>query len=71
MYYSSYHPVRAVQVMKVGKLQHHQAMFPEAMQTLKQAFDIMKVTHGRDHSLVQDLIELLGDCEASLKAMYK
>ncbi|XP_044147833.1 histone-lysine N-methyltransferase SMYD3 isoform X1 [Bufo gargarizans] len=67
-YYLNYHPVRAVQLMKVGKLQLHLGMFPEAMTTLKQAFEIMKVTHGRDHGLTQDLMELLGECEMRMKA---
>ncbi|XP_066452207.1 histone-lysine N-methyltransferase SMYD3 [Eleutherodactylus coqui] len=67
LYYSNHHPVRAVQIMKVGKLQLHLSRFPEAMTTLKQAFEIMKVTHGRDHGLTQDLIELLGECEMGMK----
>ncbi|KAM9316757.1 histone-lysine N-methyltransferase SMYD3 [Gastrophryne carolinensis] len=36
LYYSNYHPVRAVQLIKVGKLQLHQEMFPQAMKTLKE-----------------------------------
>ncbi|XP_075719021.1 histone-lysine N-methyltransferase SMYD3 [Rhinoderma darwinii] len=67
LYYPNYHPVRAVQIMKVGKLQLHLGMFHEAMTTLKQAFEIMKVTHGRDHLLTQNLVELLGECEMGMK----
>ncbi|XP_071997291.1 histone-lysine N-methyltransferase SMYD3 isoform X2 [Engystomops pustulosus] len=67
LYYSNYHPVRAVQIMKVGKLQLHLGKFPEAMITLKQAFEIMKVTHGRDHGLTQNLLKLLGECEMEMK----
>uniref|UniRef100_A0A6P8R3D9 [histone H3]-lysine(4) N-trimethyltransferase n=1 Tax=Geotrypetes seraphini TaxID=260995 RepID=A0A6P8R3D9_GEOSA len=69
LYYSGFHPLKAVQMMKVGKLQYHQGKFSEALETLKQAFSIMKVTHGRDHSLMQDLMELLGDTEASMKTL--
>ncbi|KAM3931204.1 histone-lysine N-methyltransferase SMYD3 [Leptodactylus fuscus] len=68
LYYPNYHPVRAVQIMKVGKLQLHLGKFSEAMTTLKQAFDIIKVTHGRDHGLTRDLMELLGECEMGMKA---
>ncbi|XP_069810365.1 histone-lysine N-methyltransferase SMYD3 isoform X2 [Dendropsophus ebraccatus] len=68
LYYSNHHPVRAVQIMKVGKLQLHLGMFPEAMTTLRQAFDIMKVTHGRDHALTHDLMDLLRECEMGVKA---
>eukprot|EP00079_Xenopus_tropicalis_P016177 XP_004914683.1 PREDICTED: histone-lysine N-methyltransferase SMYD3 isoform X1 [Xenopus tropicalis] len=69
LYYSNYHPVRAVQLMKVGKLQNYQGLFAEAMKTLKQAFDIMKVTHGRDHGQTQQLAELMNDCEANMRGM--
>uniref|UniRef100_F7FRC7 [histone H3]-lysine(4) N-trimethyltransferase n=1 Tax=Monodelphis domestica TaxID=13616 RepID=F7FRC7_MONDO len=68
LYYSGFHPISGVQVMRVGKLQHHQGLYPQALETLKQAFELMKVTHGRDHSLVEDLLLLLGDCEANLRA---
>nr|DBA26898.1 TPA: hypothetical protein GDO54_011097 [Pyxicephalus adspersus] len=67
IYYSNYHPVAAVQMMRVGKLQLHQEMFPQAIETLKQAYEIMKVTHGKGHSLTQDLTELLRDCEMGLR----
>ncbi|XP_073484122.1 histone-lysine N-methyltransferase SMYD3 [Aquarana catesbeiana] len=67
IYYSNYHPVRAVQIMRVGKLQLHQEMFPQAMETLKQAFEIMKVTHGQGHSLTRDLTQLIQDCEIGLR----
>ncbi|XP_030052320.1 histone-lysine N-methyltransferase SMYD3 [Microcaecilia unicolor] len=69
LYYSGFHSLRAVQIMQVGKLQHLLGKFPEALETLKQAFNIMRVTHGRDHSLMQDLMELLGDTEASMKTL--
>ncbi|XP_053158232.1 histone-lysine N-methyltransferase SMYD3 isoform X2 [Hemicordylus capensis] len=65
-YYSGFHPLKAVQMMRVAKLQYSQDMFPQALETLKQAFDIMKVTHGAEHSLVQDLMMLKEDCEAGM-----
>ncbi|XP_060048091.1 histone-lysine N-methyltransferase SMYD3 [Erinaceus europaeus] len=65
IFYPGNHPVRGVQLMKVGKLQLHQGMFPQAMKNLRLAFDIVKVTHGREHSLTEDLILLLEECEAS------
>ncbi|KAM4693769.1 histone-lysine N-methyltransferase SMYD3 isoform 2-T2 [Discoglossus pictus] len=66
LYYSNYHPVRAIQMMKVGKIQNYLGMFPEAMQILKQAFEIMKITHGSDHTMTQDLMKLLRECEVSM-----
>ncbi|XP_072848948.2 histone-lysine N-methyltransferase SMYD3 isoform X2 [Pogona vitticeps] len=65
-YYSGFHPLRAVQLMRVAKLQYSQEMFSQALETLKQAYDIMKVTHGTEHSLVHDLMMLKEDCEAGL-----
>ncbi|XP_061480629.1 histone-lysine N-methyltransferase SMYD3 isoform X2 [Rhineura floridana] len=66
VYYSGFHPLRAVQMMRVAKLQYSQDLFPQALETLKQAYAIMKVTHGTEHSLVQDLMLLKEDCEASM-----
>ncbi|KAM8945522.1 histone-lysine N-methyltransferase SMYD3 [Pelodytes ibericus] len=71
LYYLNYHPVQAIQIMKVGKLQHYHGMFNEAMQTLKEVFDIMKITHGKDHNQMKDLKELLEDCASALNALQK
>ncbi|NP_001362891.1 histone-lysine N-methyltransferase SMYD3 isoform 3 [Homo sapiens] len=68
IFFPGSHPVRGVQVMKVGKLQLHQGMFPQAMKNLRLAFDIMRVTHGREHSLIEDLILLLEECDANIRA---
>lgn len=35
-YYSGFHPLRAVQLMRVAKLLYSQDMFPQALETLKQ-----------------------------------
>ncbi|KAI4537005.1 hypothetical protein MG293_013208, partial [Ovis ammon polii] len=67
IFYPGNHPVRGVQIMKVGKLQLHQGMFPQAMKNLRLAFDIMRVTHGREHSLIEDLILLLEECDANIR----
>ncbi|XP_073528901.1 histone-lysine N-methyltransferase SMYD3 [Phyllobates terribilis] len=69
LYYSNYHPVRAIQIIKVGKLQLHLGILPDAMSTLMQAFQIIKITHGRDHPLTQELMELLGECEMGMEAI--
>ncbi|XP_030355442.1 histone-lysine N-methyltransferase SMYD3 isoform X2 [Strigops habroptila] len=67
LYYPGFHPLRAVQLMRVGKLQYSQDMFPRALETLKQAYNIMKVTHGTDHSLMQALMEIKEQCEAIMR----
>ncbi|XP_051868970.1 histone-lysine N-methyltransferase SMYD3 isoform X2 [Pristis pectinata] len=68
LYYAGPHPVRGVQLMRVGKLQHHQGKLSQALGTLKQAFDVLKVTHGREHPLTSNLLQLLADCEAELNS---
>ncbi|NWX34021.1 SMYD3 methyltransferase, partial [Notiomystis cincta] len=67
LYYPGFHPLRAVQLMRVGKLQYSQDMFPQALETLKQAYNIMKVTHGTDHSLMKVLMEIKEECEAMMR----
>nr|XP_038032688.1 histone-lysine N-methyltransferase SMYD3 isoform X4 [Anas platyrhynchos] len=67
LYYPGFHPLRAVQLMRVGKLQYSQDMFPQALETLKEAYNIMKVTHGTDHRLMQTLMDLKEQCEAIMK----
>ncbi|XP_005489779.1 histone-lysine N-methyltransferase SMYD3 isoform X3 [Zonotrichia albicollis] len=67
LYYPGFHPLRAVQLMRVGKLQYSQGMVPQALETLKQAYNIMKVTHGTDHSLMKALMEIKEECEAMMR----
>ncbi|KAJ7425209.1 hypothetical protein WISP_24414 [Willisornis vidua] len=67
LYYPGFHPLRAVQLLRVGKLQYSQDMFPQALETLKQAYNIMKVTHGTDHSLMKALMEIKEECEAMMR----
>ncbi|MBN3296415.1 SMYD3 methyltransferase, partial [Amia calva] len=66
MYYPQFHPARAVQLVRVGKLQLYLEKFREALVTLKQAYDVMKVTHGAAHPLTCDVERMLGECRAEL-----
>nr|XP_058165378.1 histone-lysine N-methyltransferase SMYD3 isoform X2 [Dasypus novemcinctus] len=68
LFFPGNHPVRGVQAMKVGKLQLHQGRLPQAMASLRLAFDIVRVTHGREHSLTEDLTLLLEECDARMGA---
>ncbi|XP_026551226.1 histone-lysine N-methyltransferase SMYD3 isoform X1 [Pseudonaja textilis] len=65
-YYPGFHPLRAIQMMRVAKLQYHQDMSSQALETLKQTYDLMKVTHGTEHSLTQDLMILKEEWEAGM-----
>ncbi|XP_043916583.1 histone-lysine N-methyltransferase SMYD3 [Protopterus annectens] len=64
--YCGCHPVRAVQLMKLGKLLMYQGMLCKASDMLIEAFEVMKVTHGREHSLTKELYQLLFDCETEM-----
>ncbi|XP_063050633.1 histone-lysine N-methyltransferase SMYD3 [Engraulis encrasicolus] len=66
LYYPDPHPARGLQLMRVGKLQHLQGRVEEAMHTFTQAYDVIKVTHGRDHSLTAELQGRLAECQAEL-----
>lgn len=69
LYYPAMCPVKAIQLMKVGKLQYLHDKLPEALQTMKKALDILKVTHGRYHKLTLELMYMLEDCEAAQRTM--
>ncbi|KAJ8290595.1 hypothetical protein GJAV_G00015040 [Gymnothorax javanicus] len=55
LYYNDPHPARAIQLMRVGKLQQFLGRLTEARETLRQAYDIMKITHGVEHTLTVEL----------------
>ncbi|XP_077375999.1 histone-lysine N-methyltransferase SMYD3 isoform X1 [Festucalex cinctus] len=61
-YYPDPHPVHGVQLMRVAKLQHHLERIQDALDTFKQAFEILATTHGIDHPLVADLLVKMEEC---------
>uniref|UniRef100_A0A1A7WRW9 [histone H3]-lysine(4) N-trimethyltransferase n=1 Tax=Iconisemion striatum TaxID=60296 RepID=A0A1A7WRW9_9TELE len=65
-YYPEPHPVHGVQLMRVGKLQHHLECIEDALDTFKQAFKIMKLTHGEDHPMTTDLRMKMEECRSEL-----
>uniref|UniRef100_A0A9J8CTZ8 [histone H3]-lysine(4) N-trimethyltransferase n=1 Tax=Cyprinus carpio carpio TaxID=630221 RepID=A0A9J8CTZ8_CYPCA len=66
LYYSDPHPSRAVELLRVGKLQHYLSRLEEAQGSFTQAYDIMKVTHGTDHALTNEVRRKLSECQAEL-----
>ncbi|XP_056112125.1 histone-lysine N-methyltransferase SMYD3 [Rhinichthys klamathensis goyatoka] len=66
LYFSDPHPSRAVELLRVGKLQHYLARLKEAHGSFTQAYDIMKVTHGTEHALTDEVRRKLGECQAEL-----
>ncbi|XP_034536700.1 histone-lysine N-methyltransferase SMYD3 [Notolabrus celidotus] len=65
-YYPDPHPVHGVQLMRVGKLQHYLEHLQEAQDTFKQAFQIIKITHGDSHPLTTDLSMKMEECRAEM-----
>uniref|UniRef100_A0A671RYC4 SET and MYND domain containing 3 n=1 Tax=Sinocyclocheilus anshuiensis TaxID=1608454 RepID=A0A671RYC4_9TELE len=66
LYYSDPHPSRAVELLRVGKLQHYMGRLEEAQGSFTQAYDIMKVPHGTDHVLTNEVRRKLSECQAEL-----
>ncbi|KAJ8393055.1 hypothetical protein AAFF_G00069590 [Aldrovandia affinis] len=66
LYYPDPHPARAIQLMRVGKLQHLLGRLAEARDTLGQAYDVMKVTHGSEHALTNQLRRMREEIEAEM-----
>ncbi|XP_048046860.1 histone-lysine N-methyltransferase SMYD3 [Megalobrama amblycephala] len=66
LYYSDPHPSRAVELLRVGKLQHYLGRLKEAQGSFTQAYDIMKVTHGTEHALTNEVRRKLSECQAEL-----
>ncbi|XP_037549529.1 histone-lysine N-methyltransferase SMYD3 [Nematolebias whitei] len=60
------HPVHGVQLMRVGKLQHHLENTEDALDTFKQAFKILKLTHGEDHPLSLELQMKMEECRCEM-----
>ncbi|XP_047435772.1 histone-lysine N-methyltransferase SMYD3 [Mugil cephalus] len=65
-YYPDPHPVHSVQLMRVGKLQHFLEHIEEALDTFKQAYKILKVTHGDGHPLTTDLMMKMEECRSEM-----
>ncbi|XP_022600145.1 histone-lysine N-methyltransferase SMYD3 [Seriola dumerili] len=65
-YFPDPHPVHGVQLMRVGKLQHYLEHIEDALDTFKQACQIMKLTHGDDHPLTTDLLMKMEECRAEM-----
>lgn len=65
-YYPDPHPVHGVQLMRVGKLKHHLEHVDEALDIFKQAYGILKLTHGDDHPLTTDLLVKMEECRSEI-----
>lgn len=65
-YYSDYHPCLGIQLFRIGKIQLYLEKIKEADNTLKKAEEILKITHGVNHPLYQELFQLIVQCQQEL-----
>ncbi|XP_076579113.1 histone-lysine N-methyltransferase SMYD3 [Chaetodon auriga] len=65
-YYPDPHPVHGVQLMRVGKLQHYLEHIEDALDTFRQAYQIIKLTHGDDHPMTTDLLMKMEECRTEM-----
>uniref|UniRef100_A0A3P8VBY6 [histone H3]-lysine(4) N-trimethyltransferase n=1 Tax=Cynoglossus semilaevis TaxID=244447 RepID=A0A3P8VBY6_CYNSE len=63
-YFPDPHPVHGVQLMRVGKLQHYLGHIQEALDTFRQAFQILELTHGRTHPLTTEVLTKMEECQS-------
>ncbi|GFU63515.1 histone-lysine N-methyltransferase SMYD3 [Trichonephila clavipes] len=62
-YYGPYSRHLGIHLFKIGKIQLYYGSPTDAENVLKQAENIMKVTHGEQHFLYQDLVKLLAQIQ--------
>ncbi|XP_040020831.2 histone-lysine N-methyltransferase SMYD3 isoform X2 [Gasterosteus aculeatus] len=65
-YYPDPHPVHGVQLVRVAKLQHYLERIEDALDTFKQAYRIIKLTHGDDHPMTARLLMKMEECRAEM-----
>ncbi|CAI9291772.1 unnamed protein product [Lactuca saligna] len=67
--YPKFHPLRGLQYYTCGKLEWLLGYTDEAIKSLTQAVDVLRITHGTNTSFMKDLIAKLE--EAKAEASYK
>ncbi|XP_076834812.1 histone-lysine N-methyltransferase SMYD3 [Brachyhypopomus gauderio] len=67
LHYTEPHPSWGLELFRVGKLQHYLGRLEEARGSFIQAYDVMKVTHGTEHPLCDEVSRKLAECQAELK----
>jgi hypothetical protein len=66
-YYREYHPLLGIHYLKLGKINLYLNKFAEALDMLKNAERVIRVTHGERHTLYRDqLVPLLCQAEGEL-----
>ncbi|XP_033727938.1 histone-lysine N-methyltransferase SMYD3-like isoform X2 [Pecten maximus] len=66
-FYPPNSPHVGIELMKVGKIQLYLEQCQQALITLQQAEKILSITHGRSHSLYEDLDGLIHQCTEEMR----
>lgn len=51
-YYGDWNPLLGILFLKLGKIQLYADLYIDSMQNFARAEDILKITHGRGHSII-------------------
>ncbi|KAG7279950.1 hypothetical protein CRUP_009925 [Coryphaenoides rupestris] len=65
-YFPDPHPVHGLQLMRVGKLHHYLGNIEDAMVILRQAYEILRITHGEESPITTELSHKLDECRAEM-----
>ncbi|KAK0136871.1 Histone-lysine N-methyltransferase SMYD3 [Merluccius polli] len=65
-YYPDPHPAHGLQLMRVGKLHHYLGNIEGAMVILRQAYEILRVTHSEKSPITTELSLKLEECRAEM-----
>lgn len=68
MYYGTIHPLLGYLYLKVGKILVFEGNDSLAMKYLKNAFEVLKITHGTSNSIFKELMPLLQQAREELQA---
>uniref|UniRef100_A0A8C5AW36 SET domain-containing protein n=1 Tax=Gadus morhua TaxID=8049 RepID=A0A8C5AW36_GADMO len=66
-YYPDPHPAHGLQLMRVGKLHHYLGNTEEALDLLRQGYEILRITHGEENPLTRRLSLKLEQCRAEIR----
>lgn len=68
MYYGPIHPLLGYLYLKVGKILVFEGNDSVAMKYLKNAFEVLKITHGTSNPIFKELMLLLQQANEELRA---
>lgn len=58
-YYGDWNPLLGLLYLKLAKIQHHESYLKECIDNFHEARKILEITHGKDHSLIQNQLKPL------------